>query len=69
MWDFVCREKRNLEVDSQSDASNCFELLPSQALLTSADLKPSADKLVRQQFRTCPIWARALGPLLMNNFP
>ena len=69
MWDFVCGEKRNLEVDSQSDASNYFELLPSQALLTSADLKPSADKLVRQQFTTCPIWARALGPLQMNSFP
>ena len=22
-----------------------------------------------QQFRTCPIWSRALGPLLMNSFP
>ena len=30
---------------------------------------PSADKLMRQQFRTCPIWDRALGPLQMNSFP
>ena len=53
----------NLNSMLQTTSSSC---LRKRLLLLTL---PSADKLMRQQFRTCPIWARALGPLLMNSSP